>query len=90
MSESRTTFRVTLGVAVVLGLGILVLVNYLGARRYRRFDWTASGLYSLSEKSQKIAKDLKTPVAITVFMPEDRSSTTRHRRSCADTRRSRR
>lgn len=70
MSESRTAYRVTLGVAVVLGLGILVLVNYLGARRYRRFDWTASGLYSLSEKSQKVVKDLKVPVQITVFMPE--------------------
>ena len=70
MSENRTAYRATLSVAILLGLGILVLVNYLGARRFRRFDWTRSGLYTLSEKSVKVLKDLKQPVAITVFMTE--------------------
>lgn len=68
MSESRTAYRATLGVAIVLGLGILGLVNWLGARHYRRFDWTSSGLYTLSDKTRNVVKDLKTPVSVTVFM----------------------
>src|SRR5664279_1965599 len=66
--STRNTFRATLALSVVLGLGILVLVNYIGSRRYARFDWTTSGLYSLSEKTRNVLKDLKTPVQVTVFM----------------------
>jgi ABC-type uncharacterized transport system involved in gliding motility auxiliary subunit len=67
---NRATYRATLGAAVLLGAGILVLVNWLGARHYRRLDWTSSHLYSLSEKTEKVLESLKTPVTITVFMTE--------------------
>ncbi len=43
-------------------------MNYVGSRRYVRFDWTSSGLYSLSEKTRNVLKDLKSPVNVTVFM----------------------
>jgi ABC-type uncharacterized transport system involved in gliding motility auxiliary subunit len=62
------TYRATFAISIVLGLGILALVNYIGSRRYARFDWTSSGLYSLSEKTRNVLKDLKTPVIVTVFM----------------------
>lgn len=68
--RTRTTYRFTLAAAVALGLGILALVNWLGARHYRRLDWTSSGLYSLSEKTEKVLGELKTPVTVTVFMTE--------------------
>ncbi len=67
-ASSRTQYRLTLGISVVIGFGILVLVNYLASRHYRRFDWTRSGIYSLSEKTDKVLKDLKTPVTVTIFM----------------------
>ena len=67
-TPSRNAFRATLALSVVLGLGILGLVNYIGSRRYARFDWTSSGLYSLSEKTRNVLKELKTPVQVTVFM----------------------
>ena len=70
MSGSRNVYRATVGAAVVVGLGILVLVNYVGSRRYARFDWTRSGLYTLSPKTLSVLKDLKTPVSATVFMVE--------------------
>src|SRR5512140_595311 len=70
MSGSRHIYRATLGISVVLGLGILVLVNYIGAKRYRRLDWTRSKIYSLSDKTVKILAGLKTPVKATVFMTE--------------------
>lgn len=65
---SRSTYRATLAISVVLGLGILVLVNYIGSRRYARFDWTTTGRYSLSDKTVNVLKELKTPVQVTVFM----------------------
>ncbi|MBL8115256.1 MAG: GldG family protein [Acidobacteria bacterium] len=68
--KSRNAYRAGLGMAVILGLGILVLVNWLGARHYRRFDWTKSGLYSLSEKTENVLKGLKKPVTVTVFITE--------------------
>ncbi len=67
-TPSRGTYRATLALSVALGLGILGLVNYVGSRRYARFDWTGSGLYSLSEKTRNVLKELKTPVNVTVFM----------------------
>ena len=65
---SRSAYRATLAISVVIGLGILVLVNYIGSRRYARFDWTTTGRYSLSDKTVNVLKDLKTPVQVTVFM----------------------
>ena len=70
MSQSRTASRLTLGIAILLGVGILCLVNWLGARHYRRFDWTSAGLFTLSEKSTQVLAGLKQPVTVTVFMTE--------------------
>ncbi len=67
MNGSRSVQRATVGAAIVVGLGILILVNYVGGRRYARFDWTRSRLYSLSPKSLNVLRDLKTPVKVTVF-----------------------
>ncbi|MEO6324369.1 MAG: GldG family protein [Thermoanaerobaculia bacterium] len=69
-NNNRTAFRISLGIAVVLSIGILVLVNWVGNHRYRRFDWTRAGLYSLSDKTEKVLKTLKAPVNVTVLMTE--------------------
>ena len=69
-NNNRTAYRISLGIAVVLGLGILVLVNWLGSRHYRRYDWTRAGLYTLSDKTDKVLKSLKAPVTVTVLMTE--------------------
>ena len=70
MAGPRSVYRATVGAAILLGLGILALVNYIGGRRYVRFDWTRSGLYTLSPKTLSVLKELKTPVSVTVFMVE--------------------
>src|SRR5512141_3159338 len=72
-TPSRSTYRATLAISIALGLGILVLVNYIGSRRYARFDWTTTGRYSLSEKTLNVLRDLKPPVTITVFMTPERT-----------------
>ncbi|MCM3878361.1 MAG: Gldg family protein [Thermoanaerobaculia bacterium] len=72
-TPSRSDYRATLAISIVLGLGILVLVNYIGSRRYARFDWTTTGRYSLSDKTVNVLRDLKTPVSVTVFMTPERT-----------------
>ena len=46
-------------VSIVGALVILVAVNYLAMRHYKRADWTASGLYTLSDKSIKVIEGMK-------------------------------
>ena len=74
-APSRSTYRATLAISIALGLGILVLVNYIGSRRYARFDWTMTRRYSLSDKTLNVLKDLKAPVKVTVFMTAGTSQT---------------
>ena len=54
--------------AIVLVIALTVMMNWLGARHWHRADWTASSLYSLSEKSLNILGDLDEEIRIVVFM----------------------
>ena len=53
---------------IVLAVALLVGVNYLSSRHWKRGDWTRTQIYSLSEKTRKILAGLKKPVRVTVFM----------------------
>ncbi len=66
-------------VSIVVFLGILVAVNYLGTRQNKRWDFTANQVYSLSDQTIKILKDLKEPVQVTVFERNDRQDVHRDR-----------
>ena len=54
-------------VSVVVVLGILVAVNYVSAKQNKRWDLTSNQLYSLSEQTVKLLKELKAPVKFVVF-----------------------
>lgn len=56
----------TAGVVVILA--IYAMVNYLALRHYERFDWTSAGLYTLSEKSEKIVADLDRDIDLVVLL----------------------
>jgi len=63
-------------VGIVLAAAVLVGVNYLASRHWKRFDWTGAQVYALSETTKKTLDGLKTPVQVTVFMtPRSRLST---------------
>ncbi len=66
-------------VSVVVFLGILVAVNYLGTRQNKRWDFTANQVYSLSDQTIRILKELKEPVHITVFEQKDRQEALKDR-----------
>jgi ABC-type uncharacterized transport system involved in gliding motility auxiliary subunit len=59
-------------VSIVVFLGILVAANYLGTRQNKRWDFTANQVYSLSDQTIRILKELKEPVKVTVFERNDR------------------
>jgi hypothetical protein len=57
------------GVAALVVVVVLVgMANWLGTRHYRRWDWTSSNLYTLSEKSIDLVRGLDTEVRVVVFM----------------------
>ena len=56
--------------AVAAAVIVAVLLNVLGARHFRRWDWTAAGLYSLSPATVQTLRSLgehPTPVQIHVL-----------------------
>jgi ABC-type uncharacterized transport system involved in gliding motility auxiliary subunit len=59
----------TLSAAVLLLAALLAIVNYFGWKYHKRFDWTSSDLYTLSDKSKNVLKDLKRDVEFVVFLP---------------------
>jgi len=54
-------------VSVLIVLGILVAVNYIGARQNKRWDLTANKAFSLSEQSRGVLAKLDAPMQIMVF-----------------------
>src|SRR5688572_5780333 len=66
-------------VSIVVFLAILVAVNYLGARRNKRWDLTANQVFSLSDQTVKILRELKEPVTFVVYERQDRQDVHRDR-----------
>ncbi len=60
----------TLSAGVLLLAALLIIVNYFGSKYYERFDWTKNELYSLSEKTLNVLRDLKKDVEFIVFLDQ--------------------
>jgi len=54
-------------ISIVAAAAILIMANYLAMRHYARVDWTASGIYTLSDKTEKIVGGLKADVEMHVL-----------------------
>jgi len=54
-------------VSVVVGLGILVAVNYLSTRQNKRWDLTENQQFTLSDQTVKLLQGLTSPVKFVVF-----------------------
>ena len=55
---------------VLLGLAILVAVNYILARQNTRWDLTAARQYSLSDQTVRVLESLEAPIRVLVFAQE--------------------
>ncbi|MDX1385874.1 MAG: Gldg family protein, partial [Thermoanaerobaculia bacterium] len=58
----------SLGAGVLLVAALLGLVNYFGWKYHRRLDWTASEIYSLSDKTKNVLAQLDRDVRAVVFL----------------------
>ncbi len=65
--------------SVIVVLAILVAINYLGARRNKRWDLTAARQFSLSDQTKRVLQELKQPVHIRVFARTEEFDTFRDR-----------
>ncbi|HEY0513244.1 MAG TPA: GldG family protein [Thermoanaerobaculia bacterium] len=61
----------TLSAGVLLLAALLLIVNYFGWKYYKRFDWTRSQLYSLSERTRNVLRGLRRDVDFIVFLSPD-------------------
>ena len=68
-AQPRT--RLNLVLTAALGLVIVVLLNYISSRHYKRWDWTTHGLFTLSERSKDVLSELGEDVQIYVFLGRD-------------------
>jgi ABC-type uncharacterized transport system involved in gliding motility auxiliary subunit len=60
-----------LSAGVLLVAALLGLVNYLGMKYYKRFDWTGTRLYSLSDKTRSVLTGIPDgkEIDVTLFLP---------------------
>jgi hypothetical protein len=70
MRQRRVLERVATSGSTLLVLAIVLMVNYLAFRHYKRFDWTSVGMFTLSQKSVKVLHDLSQDVDIYVFLTQ--------------------
>lgn len=66
-------------VSIIVFLGILVAVNYLGSRQNKRWDLTANQVFSLSDQTVRILRELTGPVTFVVYERQDRQDLHRDR-----------
>jgi ABC-type uncharacterized transport system involved in gliding motility auxiliary subunit len=70
MRRQTVTYGAAGLAGVVLATALVVMVNWLGAWRYVRADWTSSKVYTLSDKSLNILHDLDSDIRVVVFMTQ--------------------
>jgi ABC-type uncharacterized transport system involved in gliding motility auxiliary subunit len=58
-------------ILIILFVAVLALANFLGILKQHRFDLTASGQFTLAPQTINVVKELKGPVRVLCFFPDD-------------------
>jgi gliding-associated putative ABC transporter substrate-binding component GldG len=58
-------------IRVLLVLGILILINFISIRIFTRFDLTKAGVYTLSDASKSLVRNLDDRVTIKAYFTEE-------------------
>ncbi len=69
-SRRQARYGTLAATSVLVVLGILVAINYIGARQNKRWDLTASKQFSLSDQSRNVLSKLDAPLQVIVFAQE--------------------
>jgi ABC-type uncharacterized transport system involved in gliding motility auxiliary subunit len=70
-SGRQARYGTLTAVSVLVVLGILVAINYIGSRQNKRWDLTANKQFSLSDQSRTVLSKLDSPLQVQVFARED-------------------
>ncbi|MEO8259306.1 MAG: Gldg family protein [Acidobacteriota bacterium] len=76
-SRRQARYGTLAGVSILVVLGILVAINYIGARQNKRWDVTSNQQFSLSDQSRNVVVKLDSPLQIRVFAQEPEFQTFR-------------
>jgi ABC-type uncharacterized transport system involved in gliding motility auxiliary subunit len=66
-SGRQARYGTLTGVSVLVVLGILVAINYIGQRQNKRWDTTAARQFTLSDQSRNVLAKLDSPLEMLVF-----------------------
>src|SRR5207247_1456176 len=69
-SRRQARYGTLAATSVLVVLGILVAINYIGARQNKRWDLTVSKQCSLSDQSRNVLTKLDSPLQVLVFAQE--------------------
>lgn len=53
--------------SVVAALGLVLMVNYLAARHFRRYQWTSDERYQLSASTKRVLESITNEVKVTIL-----------------------
>ena len=76
-SRRQARYGTLAGVSILVVLGILIAINYIGARQNKRWDLTANQQFSLSDQSRNVVAKLDAPLQVRVFAREPEFQTFR-------------
>src|SRR3984893_5299468 len=69
-SRRQARYGTLAATSVLVVLGILVAINFIGARQNKRWDLTANKQFSLSDQSRNVLAKLDSPLQVMVFTQE--------------------
>src|SRR5712671_1873219 len=69
-SGRQARYGTLAGVSILVVLGILVAINYIGSKQNKRWDLTTNKQFSLSDQSRNVLAKLDSPLQIRVFAQE--------------------
>jgi ABC-type uncharacterized transport system involved in gliding motility auxiliary subunit len=78
-SRRQARYGALAATSILVVLGILVAVNYIGKRQNKRWDLTANQQFSLSDQSRNVLAKLDAPLQIMVFAEETQFQSFRDR-----------
>ncbi|NLE00690.1 MAG: hypothetical protein GX640_12540, partial [Fibrobacter sp.] len=71
MESKKIKNRTEFFVYILAVLGLIVAVNYMGTRSFKRHDMTEGKEYSISKATKKILKGLDDIVTVKVFFSKN-------------------
>jgi len=69
-SRRQARYGTLAATSVLVVLGILVAINYIGAKQNKRWDVTANKQFSLADQSKNVLAKLDSPMQVMVFAQE--------------------